>query len=64
MTKPLTALLLVLAPLLAIVRLGDRTARDAGRWFEEADEVWEPFLVDDDEGLTAPDAASRPLLVS
>ena len=49
MTKPLTALLLVLAPLLAVARLGGRTARQAGRWFEEADEVWEPFLTDDEE---------------
>lgn len=64
MTKPLTALLLVLAPLLAIVRLGDRTAREAGRWFEEADEVWEPFLDDELDSYTGPDASTRPTLVA
>lgn len=62
MTKPLTALLLVLAPLLAIVRFGDRTARQAGRWFEEADEVWEPFLDEDDVPARA-GGALRPSLV-
>lgn len=61
MTKPLTALLFVLAPLVALVRFGDRTARDAGRWFEEADEVWEPFLVDDEVPVRP--TALRPSLV-
>ena len=63
MTKSLTALLLVLAPLLAIAGLGDRAARRAGRWFEEADEVWEPFLDDELELLTGPDASTLPALV-